>query len=94
MYVTHALWEQVEIRGTKLNIFQCRHMPDEDDIFVYGRKRFEENNDENVFYEVYISGSNKPFFSSKTEPTTEEIEFQLIEHNKSPISNFFKSLFS
>ncbi|NHN36189.1 hypothetical protein G8764_02660 [Pseudomaricurvus alcaniphilus] len=94
MYTTHGLWEQLEIRGTKLTVFQCRHVPDEEDLLVYGRKRFEANNDENVFYEVHISGSNKPFFSSKTEPTAEEIEFQLIEYNKSPVSNFLKSLFS
>ena len=77
-----------------MTISQCRHVPDEEDILVYGRERFESNNDENVFYEVYISGSNKPFFSSKTEPTVEEIEFRLIKYNKSPISNFLKSLFS
>jgi hypothetical protein len=76
-----------------LTVFQCRHVPDEEDILVYGRERFESNNDESLFYEVYISGLNKPFLSSKTELTAEEIEFQLIEYNKSPISNFFKSFF-
>ena len=94
MYVTHGLWDQVEVRGTKISIYQCRRVPDEEDILVYGRQKFETNNDENVFYEAYISGTNKVFYSSKTEPSIEELEFQLIEYHKSPISNFFKSLFS
>ena len=92
MYTTHGLWEQLEISGTKLSVYQCRIVPDEDDLLVYGRERFE-NVEDSVFYEVYISGSNKPFFSSKTEPSPEEIEFQLREYKKSPISNFFKSIF-
>jgi hypothetical protein len=83
------LWDQLEIGRTILTVFQCRHVPDEEDLLVYGLERFETNNDENVFYEVHVSGSNKPFFSSKTEPTANEIEY-----NKSPIINFFKSIFS
>ena len=94
MYVTHGYWDSVEISGTTISIFQCRRVPDEDDILVYGRKRFEANNDENVFYEAFISGSKSAFYSSKTEPTLDELAFQLAEHNKSPISNFIKSLFS
>lgn len=94
MYVTHGLWDSIEIGETKISIFQCRHMPDEEDILVYGRDRFESNDNENVFYEAYISGSNKAFYSSKTEPTVEELAFQLVEYKKSPIANFIKSLFS
>jgi hypothetical protein len=94
MYVTHLLYESIEVKGTKVSIFKCASIPDEEDLIVAYPGQYKFENGENEFFEVYVSGSNKPFFSSKTEPTPEEIEFQLAEYNKSPILNFMKSIFS
>lgn len=77
-----VIYSMPEIAGTKITVFECGSPlvddygdfnPDE----LFKRTFATENTAKDVFYEAYVSGSNTPFFKSKTPPTDEELSFQL-----------------
>ncbi len=72
----------LEIGGTKISVFECGEPPTNEygdaDMDALFRQTFStDNSQKKVFYEAYRSGSNTPFYASKTPPTNEELLFQL-----------------
>lgn len=77
-------YDSIEINGRKITIYRCHSTPpasvygnemDFETQFDSSRKRKEASNE--IYFEAYVSGENKTFYRSKTEPTEEELMFQL-----------------
>jgi hypothetical protein len=86
--LVRVLYEHdLEIPGAKVSIFECGEPPtndfgDVDAGALFKQTFLTDNSKKNVFYEAYVSGSNKPFFASKTPPTKGELLFQLQKSQK------------
>ena len=80
--IVRVLYRMEKIGGTDITVFECGEIPDPEYGQNLGAELFDrtyntKNKDKNVFYEVYISGSNSVLFKTKNPPTDEEIDFQL-----------------
>lgn len=80
--LVRVLYQRQEISGAKISVFECGEPPTNDygdaDMDALFKQTFStDNSQKNVFYEAYLSGSDKPFYASKTPPTNEELVFQL-----------------
>ena len=73
----------IDISGVKVSVYECSKPPTDEygehDAHALFVQTFHTNNaNKNVFYEAYKSGSKKPFYKSKTPPTKEELNFQIV----------------
>lgn len=85
-----VLYHRLEISGAKVNVFECGIPPineygDTDIDELFRQTYATDNSQKNVFYEAYLSGTNKVLYTSKTPPTDEELIFQLrkYQHDES-----------
>lgn len=85
--LVRVLYENdLDISGVKVSVYECSKPPtneygehDAHALFIQTFHTSNENKD--VFYEAYKSGSNRPFYTGKTPPTNEELVFQLANPN-------------
>lgn len=82
-----VLYQSLEISGANVSVFGCGEPPTHEygdpDMDALFRQTFAtDNSQKNVFYEAYLSGSNKVFYASKTPPTNEELLFQLRKYQQ------------
>ena len=80
--LVRVLYQSLEISGAKISVFECGQPPTNEygdpDMDALFRQTFAtDNSQKDVFYEAYLSGSNKAFYASRTPPTNEELLFQL-----------------
>lgn len=77
-----VLYDMPKVDGVAITIYECgdssgNNLDGMSSNELFDRTFNTKNSDKDVFYEVYKSGSNSPFYTSKTPPTNEEISFQL-----------------
>lgn len=80
MHPYKVLYDMPKVDGIEIRIYECGDSSNLDGMTgneLFDRTFKTKNSDKDVFYEVYKSGSNSPFYTSKTPPTNEEISFQL-----------------
>ena len=82
-----VLYQSIEILGVQVTVYECGEPPVDDNgdysiDALFNQTFLTDRSNKDVFYEAYITGTNKVFYTSKIPPTDEELIFQLKKHQQ------------